>query len=203
MVVLPRGQWHCSLWSLNTSIFDHIPWPLAYAPMAVQEVTLSQRQLSGRQVKLRTRDVHGPNWPLFWLLSHGHIRWDRAFWHVAQSYYTLVCQSQEEEWGSMQPVPAVPPAITRGCLPWRTLRKRFSRSPCSHREIKATAVGMVKGEPNYIYNIKVSAFVACCSPGPFISRKTQISIFHFHILTRKIACSQLRPIAFGMYATIL
>lgn len=76
-------------------------------------------------------------------------------------------------------------------------------SSCSHREIKARAVGMVKREPNYIYNIKVSAFVACCSPGCFISRKTQISIFHFHILTRKIACSQLRPIAFGMYATIL
>lgn len=76
-------------------------------------------------------------------------------------------------------------------------------SSCSHREIKARVVGMVKREPNYIYNIKVSAFVACCSPGFFISRKTQISIFHFHILTRKIACSQLRPIAFGMYATIL
>lgn len=69
-------------------------------------------------------------------------------------------------------------------------------SSCSHREIKARVVGMVKREPNYIYNIKVSAFVACCSPGFFISRKTQISIFHFHILTRKIACSQLRPIAF-------
>lgn len=44
-VVAPlKGQWHCSLWSLNTSILaspDHIPWPLAYAPMAAQEVTLS------------------------------------------------------------------------------------------------------------------------------------------------------------------
>lgn len=173
-----------------------LPWLLRRWPSA-------QRQLSGRQVKLRARDAHGPNWPLFWFPSRGHIRWDRAFWHVAQSYHTLVCQSQEEGWGSMQPVPAVPPAITRGCRPWLTLWKRFSRSPCSHGEIKATAVGMVKREPNYIYNIKVSAFVACCSPGPFISRKTQISIFHFHILTRKIACSQLRPIAFGMYATIL
>lgn len=65
----PQGT--MALFSLE---LDHIPWPLAYAPMAVQEVTLSQRQLSGRQVKLRTRDVHGPNWPLFWLLSHGHIR---------------------------------------------------------------------------------------------------------------------------------
>ena len=38
-------------------------------------------------------------------------------------------------------------------------------SSCSHGEIKARAVGLVKREPNYIYNIKVSAFVLAVLQG--------------------------------------
>lgn len=100
-------------------------------------------------------------------------------------------------------LPALPLLSSQVAFPDRRCE---SDSPCLLLQPlgdKSRAAGMVKREPNYIYNIKVSAFVACCSLGFFIRRKTQISIFHFHILTRKIACSQLRPIAFGMYATIL
>ena len=38
-------------------------------------------------------------------------------------------------------------------------------SCCSHGEIKTRAVGMVKRDPNYIYNIKVSAFVLAVLQG--------------------------------------
>lgn len=191
----------------------NIPWPPACAPVTVQQVTLSPEPALRRAGEApspgrphRARDAHGPDWPRFRLLSRG-----QAAHQVGQSFlacgpimlYPCLPVPGGGWWGSMRPCARCAPCHHPRLSSLANAVKVILPLPCSHREIKATAVGMVKREPNYIYNIKVSAFVPCCSPGSFISRKTQISIFHFHILTRKIACSQLRPIAFGMYATIL
>lgn len=58
-------------------------------------------------------------------------------------------------------LPSIP-----GRLPWAdAVKATLHLSSCSHGEIKARAVGLVKREPNYIYNIKVSAFVLAVLQG--------------------------------------